>query len=454
MESGERFCTEMASGVTSELKRVLTFKDLLFTSIGGIIGAGIMSIMGITIGMTGRSVPVSMIFAAVFVLLGIAPIIIISGTVRIRGGQYTIVGMLAGKRLAGLFIIIDVATNISLSMYALSFADYFLAFVPELPRKAVAIALLTFFWILNIFGIDKMAKLQNIIVVTLMTALALFAAYGLPNVTPDYLTRDFAPNGFMGIITAAALLYFATAGGQLIAGLSGEAKNPTKDIPKAIIISTILVATLYAIVAVVASGVLPVAQVANKPLTDVAKTVLPAPLYVFFMVGGAMFALISTLNAQLACAPKALLQACADGWFSKKMAYLHPKYKTPVVLLTFYYLVGVLPIVVGFDIGLVANLTVCLSQINFMIISWNVVRLPELMPDIWEKSSFKMPFGVLKVWSRVAVLVGIIQLWLLARDLSVPMLIGNVCYFAFALIFSKIRSKSPEVNMEISYEAN
>lgn len=442
------------SGKTAELKRVLTFKDLLLTSIGGIIGAGIMSIMGITIGMTGRSVPVSMVFATIFVLLGIAPIIIISGTVRIRGGQYTIVGMLAGKRLAGLFIIVDVATNISLSMYALSFADYFLAFVPDVPRKLVAVVILTFFWILNMFGIDKMAKLQNLIVIALMAALVLFAGYGLPNVTPDYLTVDFAPNGFMGIITAAALLYFATAGGQLIAGLSGEAKNPTRDIPRAIIISTVLVAALYAIVAVVASGVLPVAQVAGKPLTDVAKTVLPGPLYVFFMVGGAMFALISTLNAQMACAPKALLQACADGWFPRKLSYIHPKYKTPMVLITFYYLVGLLPILIGFDIGLVANLTVCLNQINFMIISWNVVKLPSLVPEIWEKSSFKMPAGVLKIWSRVAVAVGIIQLWLLARDLSVPMLIGNVCYFIFALIFSKVRADSPDVNMEISYEAN
>lgn len=442
------------SGATSELKRVLTFKDLLFTCVGGIIGSGIMSIMGITIGMTGRSVPISMFFAAVFVLLGITPIIIITGTVRIRGGQYTIVGMLAGKRMSGLFIIIDVATNISLSMYALSFADYFLAFFPDVPRRLVAAAVLTFFWILNMLGIDKMAKLQNLIVFVLMLALALFAVYGLPNVSPDYLTEDFAPNGFTGMITAAALLYFATSGGQLIAGLSGEAKNPTRDIPRAIIISTFSVAVLYAVVAVVAAGVLPVDQVANKPLTDVARTVLPTPLYVFFMVGGAMFAIVSTLNAQLACAPKALLQACSDGWFPKKMAYIHPKYKTPMVLLTFYYLVGMLPIIFGFDIGLVANLTVCLSQINFIIISWNLVKLPGLIPELWEKSSFRMSPGALKIWSRVAVCVGFIQLWLLARDLSVPMLIGNVCYFIFALIFSKVRSKSPDINIEVSYEAN
>ena len=95
-----------------------------------------------------------------------------------------------------------------------------------------------------------------------------------------------------------------------------------------------------------------------------------------------------------------------------------------------------------------------MSQINFMIISWNVVKLPQLMPDLWEKSSFKMSPVILKVWSRTAVLVGIIQLWLLARDLSLPMLAGNVCYFIFAWVFSKKRSESPDVKMEISYEAN
>ncbi len=446
---------EKPQRVTSkDLKRVLTFKDLLLTAIGGIIGAGIMSIMGITIGMTGRSVPIALLFAAIFVLVGIIPIIIISGTVRIRGGQYTMVGMLAGKKYAGLFIIIDIATNISLSMYALSFADYFLAFMPEVSRKLVAIAVLTFFWVLNMFGIDKMAKLQNLIVFALVAALGIFAVYGIPNVTPHYFTQDFMPHGYTGLLSAAALLYFATAGGQLIAGLSGEAKNPTKDIPKAIIISTLLVAALYAIVAVVASGVLPVSQVANKPLTEVAHTILPKPLYVFFIVGGAMFALISTLNAQLATAPKALLQACEDGWFPKKLGYIHPKYKTPMILLTFYYLIGLLPIVFGFDIGIIANLTVCLSQINFIIISYNVVKLPKLVPDVWAKSSFHMTDKTLKICSRVSIVVALIQLYLLAKDLSLPMILGNVAYFVLAIVFSQVRGKSKDVNMEISYEAN
>lgn len=64
-----------------------------------------------------------------------------------------------------------------------------------------------------------------------------------------------------------------------------------------------------------------------------AKEILPSVLYVFFVVGGAMFALVSTLNSQLAWATKPVMQACVDGWFPKKLALLHPKYKLQYIFL-------------------------------------------------------------------------------------------------------------------------
>ena len=64
----------------------------------------------------------------------------------------------------------------------------------------------------------------------------------------------------------------------------------------------------------------PVARVANEPLTHVAKEILPKQLYVFFIVGGAWAALISTLNSQLASATKPLMQAANDGWLPAKLA--------------------------------------------------------------------------------------------------------------------------------------
>ena len=80
-------------------------------------------------------------------------------------------------------------------------------------------------------------------------------------------------------------------GAQVIANLSGEAKNPTRDIPRVMVTSTLAVAVLYGFMATVAAGVFPVAHVANEPLTHVAKEILPKQLYVFFIIGGAWAAL-------------------------------------------------------------------------------------------------------------------------------------------------------------------
>ncbi|MCC8108432.1 MAG: amino acid permease, partial [Planctomycetes bacterium] len=253
---------------TRDLKRVLGFKELMSTSVGQIIGAGIMSLMGIAIGMTGRSVPVAFLIAAFFSVISIIPLVIIAGTVRMRGGQYTMTALLAGKRFAGVFIILFIAMNVGISMYALSFADYFLAlFLPSVGRKTVAIAILIIFYLINMFGVDKMAKAQNLIVVVMVVALGLLAVFGIGKVDPDYLSGNLLPNGYKGLFSAAALLTFATGGAFLIVNLSAEAKNPTRDIPLTIVVSTLGVAVLYGFIAVVAAGVMAVETVAFTPLS-------------------------------------------------------------------------------------------------------------------------------------------------------------------------------------------
>ncbi len=440
---------------TRDLKRVLGFKELMSTSVGQIIGAGIMSLMGIAIGMTGRSVPFAFLIAAFFSVISIIPLVIIAGTVRMRGGQYTMTALLAGKRFAGVFIILFIAMNVGISMYALSFADYFLAlFVPSIGRKTVAIAILVIFYLINMFGVDKMAKAQNLIVVVMVVALGLLAVFGVGKVDPEYLSGNLLPNGYKGLFSAAALLTFATGGAFLIVNLSAEAKNPTRDIPLTIVVSTLGVALLYGFIAVVAAGVLPVETVAFKPLSLVADAVFPHYLYVFFMVCGAMFALISTLNAQLAWATKPILQACVDGWFPQWLAYLHPKYKTPMYLLTLFFLVGAIPVLTGLDIGALGTIAVIFTQIVFIIVNVALYRLPKILPEEWAKSKFRVSSGWMWLFIVVSVAGGILQIWLMASDLDAGLLLGMAGLLVFSLVFSLWRYSTGKVDMEISYEAN
>ncbi|MDR1248252.1 MAG: APC family permease [Treponema sp.] len=442
-----------AAPSTKDLKQVLGFGDLMGASVGQIIGAGIMSLMGVAIAMTGRSAMISFIIAAMLVLINTLPSIIVSGTVRMRGGNYTQAALLGGSTFGGVVMLLGFFVNLSLAMYALSFADYFFRFVPGVPVRLVAVIVFTGFWLLNMFGIDKMAKVQNLIVIIMCVALALFAAFGMNKIQPGFFGEGFITNGALGLFQAAALLTFATGGATVLVNLSGEAKNPVRDIPLAMIVSTVLVAILYGILAFVAAGVLPVEQVAGKPLTQVAEAVLPTPLFVFFIVGGAMFALASTLNSQFAAGTKPMLQASVDGWLPRKLAYIHPKFKTPMIWLTIFYGLGLIPIISGLNIGEVANMVVIIGQVMTLVLNVLLIRLPKAVPEIWEKSKYRVGRPVLVFFSVISVFGGGATIMLLITSSTPFLMIGNAVMLGFTFLYCYFRAKSGKVNMEVSYEA-
>ena len=205
----------------------------------------------------------------------------------------------------------------------------------------------------NIIGVKNASIVQQVLVVCLMIALAVFTAFGIFRVDfKAYVQpQGFLTDGPLGFCSAAAILTFACGGAQNIINFSAEAKDPTKDMPFVIILSTVVVAVFYAFMAVVATGVLPIDVVQGQPLSLVAAEILPGPLYVFFLIGGAMFALMTTLNAQMGWCTKPLLQGCVDGWLPKKFGAINSRFKTPHNLILFFYLVGLLPLIFGFNMN-------------------------------------------------------------------------------------------------------
>ena len=274
--------TKQTFSSTKDLNRTLGKKELMGIAIGQIIGAGVMSMMGVAIAMTGRSANLAFMLSAVFTMCTFFPSIFITSCIRMRGGAYTQFAVFAGDKWAGYSSVVSVIGNMSLAMYALSFAEYAVALLPSGgSEKIIALSVGTIFFILNFFGVDLMAKIQNLLVIVLLISLTMFAVFGLPSVDfGTYFSNAdglFLSDGVTGFLTATAYLGFATGGATVILGVSAECKNPTKDIPFVIVTSTVGVALLYGLVATTASGVLPVAEVANQPLTLVAAEILPKP---------------------------------------------------------------------------------------------------------------------------------------------------------------------------------
>ena len=293
-----------AGSSTKDLARTLGKKELMGIAVGQIIGAGIMSMMGVAIAMTGRSANLAFMLSAVFTMCTFFPSIFITSCIRMRGGMYTQFAIFAGDKWAGYYSVVYFITNMSLAMYALSFAEYALALLPTGgSQKVIALIVGTLFFVLNYFGVDLMAKIQNLLVVVLVLSLTMFAVFGLPHVDlVNYFSNAdglFLTDGISGFLTAVAYLGFATGGATVILASSNECKNSAKDIPFVIVVSTCDAALLYGLAATVASGILPVPEVANQPLTLVANIVLPGPVYIFFIACGALFALTTPLNFQM-----------------------------------------------------------------------------------------------------------------------------------------------------------
>ena len=441
---------------TKDLARTLGKKELMGIAIGQIIGAGIMSMMGVAIAMTGRSANLAFMLSAVFTMCTFFPSIFITSCIRMRGGMYTQMAIFAGDKWAGYYSVVYFITNMSLAMYALSFAQYALALLPTGgSQKVIALVVGTLFFVLNYFGVDLMAKIQNLLVVVLVLSLTMFAVFGLPSVDfANYFSNAdglFLSDGISGFLTAVAYLGFATGGATVILGVSAECKNPTKDIPFVIVTSTIGVAILYGLVATAASGVLPVAEVANQPLTLVAAEILPKPLYIFFIVGGAMFALATTLNSQIMSCTKPVMQSCEDGWFPHSLAALS-KYKTPWKILIIYYVILVVPIILELEIAQISSIVQILGYINNLVFTITAMKLPKMFPEAWEKSQFHVPTPVFNTLMIITCIAILIQASFMLKSMKLSLIVFNVAVMAAGFIWAFYRTGSGKAKPTVSYE--
>ena len=400
-----------AGSSTKQLEQKLGFGDLMGSAVGQIIGAGIMSLMPSAIVMTGRSVPIAFLIAAIITCITAIPYIFISSTVRLRGGIYTQVAMLGGPKFAGMYVITTFTGCFSLAMYCNSLADY----VGDL-----------FAWEA---GTKKMAALAVILIFSLI----IFAVMGIGKVQWEgYFDNSdgyFMSGGLMGLLQAGGLLTFATGGATSVLNFSAEA--------------------MYGFLAFVAAGVLPYEEVAGQNLTVVANFVLNRPLYIQFVVGGAGCALASTLNNQLATAPKPMMQMCDDGWLPAKVASLN-KRNSPYIIQTILFVVGAVCCVSGLSISVLSNMCILASAISNVVVFWNTRKIPDMFPDQWAKSPYHISKGLLTVSCAISTCASLFNSYLNASSLSTTLLILNVAILAGALGFGFVREK--HAHMDISYE--
>ncbi len=131
------------SSIASDKEKVLNRFDLTAIAVGNVIGGGIMSVVGVAIGLTGRSVVIALVLCAIMTLISILPKCFASATVRMNGGEYTLAALLGGKIFAGIYVAFWLTNFFGASLYCTSFSQYIVSsLIPSANPTVWAMGLL------------------------------------------------------------------------------------------------------------------------------------------------------------------------------------------------------------------------------------------------------------------------------------------------------------------------
>ena len=199
--------------------------------------------------------------------------------------------------------------------------------------------------------------------------------------------------------------------------------------------------------AVVAAGVLPIEQVANKNLALVAQTIFPNWFYVIFIIGGAVFAIATSLISGIAMMRYPAMRVAQDGWlpdFFKKTT----KSGDPWVIQLTFYLFSILPIIFGFSLDSIVSLTMIPSMLICFAQNISLIKIVKKFPKQWNESVIHMPtpiFNVLCVIAGICDLIVAYNLFV-TMDLTGMLLVVAMC--VVCVVIALIRLKSGAIDLQ------
>lgn len=434
----------------------LSLFTLVTLAAGQVIGAGVVSTTGVAIAKTGSSVWLAYGAAVLLGLLLVFPVALFSSVVRFKGGNYAIVSSLLGEKWGGIYSLCYWLTLLSGNTICSALGSYIHAIFPMISIKLGGTALITVFYVLNLFGVKLMAGAQRIMTSILVAALLLFSIVGFGHLSPnafDFSHPDFITNGTSGFLTAVVLLLGSCIGHSLVSAFSYNALKPKRDIPLAMFIASGIILVLYMAVSFVAGNVLPVSEVAGKPLTLVAKSILPGILYPLFIIAGPMLALCTTANSGYPSMTAPVHAGIRDGWMPKALAKTN-KHDMPWILYTIKYILNVGPVLIGFNLQqLLGNLVMITNALKILVIL-AVFMMPKKFGEHWKKSWLYMPNWAFYPLMTICLVAQLAVIYLSSKTVPLSLIIMNIVVGILLVGYALYRyyTKKTSVNPIYSFE--
>lgn len=377
----------------------------LGVALGTTIGAGVFALTGQAAAQAGPLLPWAYALGVLPILFALAPAATLAGTLPTAGGSYKYPSRLLSPAVGFLAVWIFALGSFggAFPLYALSCVDYLHTYFPSLPPKPTALGILTLFFLLNLRGVKLAAVVEASLVGVLIVALLVYAGVGAGSVDPQHLR--IAGDSPTGLLPAAALLSFAYLGGNALIELGHEIRRPARTIPLAMLLCVILTLILYVGVGLVTVGTAGWSRAANRDLAQVASMFLSDGLHEFFVIGGALTALSTTLNAYFIWGTKSVQVLCADGFFPSAWSQNHPRWGTPHLILSGIYALSA----IGVLLPLQRTMLGALASIGGLAVLFPVVLTAMVLrrrcPKAYANSRFRLPGPLITIVPLVGLLV-------------------------------------------------
>jgi APA family basic amino acid/polyamine antiporter len=418
-----------AEGPEHQMKRTLGPIQLIALGIGAIVGAGIFAVIGSAAAGGGHhdgagpALVISILITAIgcgFCALCYAEF---ASLVPISGSAYTYSYATLGEFIAwiiGWDLIIEYAMgNVAV---AVSWSGYFvellkglglvippwlttdlatalktpgfmdaaphLAGIPIVLNFPAAAITLLLTWLL-VIGIKESANFNTGMVILKLVILVFFIVVGATYVKPANW-HPFSPNGWGGIGTGAALIFFAYIGFDAVSTAAEECRNPQRDMPIGMIGSLVICTVLYVATSLVLTGMVPLDKIrgSSEPLAA-AFSLLGMNWAAGIVAFGAVIATTAVLLVFQYGQARIFFSMARDGLLPQSFARLHPKYKTPHVT-TIWIGIGVAVLSAFANLDVFVELTNIGTLFAFVLVCIGIMVLRHKDPN--RKRAFRTPF--------------------------------------------------------------
>lgn len=440
-----------------KLKRALGSFDLILLGIGAIIGTGIFVLTGVGAALhAGPAVTLSFGVSAIACVFAALCYAEFASIIPVSGSAYTYAYATIGELLAWIigwdlileYAVCSITVAIGWSGYLVNLLAGIGIIIPVWmctpPFNLPALFIVAIITTLLVIGIKESAKFNNVIVIVKLAVILFFIVLGLFFIRPENW-NPFMPYGWTGVMTGAAIVFFAYIGFDAVSTTAEETKNPQRDLPIGIIVSLVVCSTLYIIVALVLTGIIPVMDYADN------QSFLAAPIAFALNVihqdwasgiisVGAVMGITSVLLVMMMGQPRVFFAMSRDRLFPENISKVHPRFRTPyrTTIIT-GIAVGLVALLI--PIGTAAELANIGTLFAFAIVSGSVLILRKTNPSI--KRSFRVP--LVRVISPLGVLFSFYLMY------SLPVLtwlrflawldIGLLIYYFYGRTHSRISDK-------------